>query len=54
MKKFIQIVWGYRDKKTGLVVLGHDSKPITNPTKRETQGLCGKNYKPVKLITKEE
>jgi hypothetical protein len=54
MKKFKQIVWGYKDKKTGIVVIGHGILPVVNPTKRETQALCGKNYRPVKIIIKEE
>lgn len=54
MKKFKMIVWGYKCKSTGIILTGHDSKPITNLTKKETERGIGRDWKAVKIIIKEE
>lgn len=57
-KKFRQVLWGFK-YRDGTILIGHESKPITNLTREETQRICNKTTgkdkpRPVRLITEEK
>jgi len=53
MKKFKMVVWGFKCKSDGIILTGHDGKPITNLTKKETERGLGRDWKAVKIIIQE-
>jgi len=56
-KKFKMILYGFK-YLDGTILTGHDSKPITNATRKETSRICNKTPgkdkpRPVRLIMEE-
>jgi len=59
-KKFKRVVWGFK-YPDGTILTGHNGKPITNNTRKETQKQCNNTPenellkpKPVRLVIREE
>jgi hypothetical protein len=52
-KKFKMVFWGMKDKISGMVLIGHDTKPIFEHKRSEIKKQCGKDCRPVKLTISE-
>jgi hypothetical protein len=54
MTKFKLVLWGVKDKRTGVVLIGHDSKPITNRTRKEAMRILKPGEKVIRIVMEEK
>lgn len=53
MTGFKLVLWGVKNKKTGVVLIGHDSKPITSRTKKEALRVLRPGEKVIRIVMEE-